>query len=155
MKEQEYTGLDFLTDKSLRYALLYHFWLHKWSKKHFGFRKTTTMLLLMLYELKRPIISTEWNILNSSYSFSNSSADILVLEGKSMIRRTKVMISDIDKIKSRAGRKSVKGLQQQAIHAYRYEITPYGIQTADCIRHNINVRIQNFTIKETQSMRKY
>lgn len=65
------------------------------------------------------------------------------------------MISDIDKIKSRAGRKSVKGLQQQAIHAYRYEITPYGIQTADCIRHNINVRIQNFTIKETQSMRKY
>ena len=149
------SGLDFLTDKSLRYALLYHFWLHKWVKKHYGFRKTTSMLLLMLYELKRPIISSEWNILNTSYSFSNSSADIMVLENKSMIRRTKVMINHLEAIEKRGGRKSIKSEQQKSIHAYRFEITPYGIQVADNIRHNLMVRMENFTIKETQSMRMY
>lgn len=148
------SALDFLNDKSLRYILLNNFWLHKWVKKHYKFRKTTTMLLLMLYELKRPIISSEWSWLNSNYSFSNSASDIMLLENLGMIRKTKVMIDDAEKIKKR-GRKSIKSMQEKLVHAYRYEITQYGISVADEIRKNIQIRVDNFTITIMESMRKY
>lgn len=147
-------GFDAIRGYEGKYAVVVCLWLKPFLKKNWGLSLNAGMMLLVMSEVMRPLVRSEWEYLMKATSGERIGKDILALESRGFIERYAVSVDDLKSAHNKSGGFLKKSVVRK-IMSYRFEITDAGKSICETLRYNIRLRVEDFTGEALKDMYVY